>query len=146
MTPTEAAALLTICASFDNRKPDENAATAWAMALDDLRFIDCREAIVVHYRTSREWIMPVNIREGVKRVRIDRWNAFVEQIPGKYLLPPARFADDPDAELRWVHDVNARVRDGEVTHPDQIDDERGELKPHDVIAELGQIGRSVPRA
>ena len=32
MTPAQAAALLTIAASFDNRKPDADQAKAWAMA------------------------------------------------------------------------------------------------------------------
>lgn len=58
MTPTEAAMLLTIAASYDNRKPDADQAKAWAMVLDDLRFVDAHawalqaEAVALGYDTE----------------------------------------------------------------------------------------------
>ena len=52
MTPTDAARLLTLAAAYDNRKPDADQAKAWAMVLDGLRFEDCCEAIVAHYRAT----------------------------------------------------------------------------------------------
>lgn len=141
MTPTEAAALLTVAAAFDNRKPDPDAATAWALALDGIRFHDARDVIVQHYRDSRDWIMPADVIKGVNRVRIKRLEAFDS---ATRLEPPAHLADNPGAEIAWFKAIRDRVMDGEITHPDQVD-ARGELKPRD-IASLGQIGRSVPDA
>lgn len=145
MKPTEAAALLTIAAAYDNRKPDADAARVWAITLDGLRFADCREAIVEYYRHSRDWLMPVDVIEGVRALRSARWTAFVrQQAHGDYLLPPAHMADDPAAEQRWIREITERVRDGEIISPDQLD-ERGELKPRDVES-LGQLGQAMPRA
>jgi hypothetical protein len=80
---TEAAALLTVAAAFDNRKPDADQAKVWALALDGLRFIDCRDAIVTHYQSSREWLMPADVIRGVKRLRRDR-----RHTPGTSRTPP----------------------------------------------------------
>ena len=72
MTPTEAAALLTIAAAYDNRKPDADQAKAWAMALDGLGFEDCRQVVVEHYRKTRDWLMPADVFNGVRRLRYER--------------------------------------------------------------------------
>lgn len=142
MKPAEAAALLAVAAAFDNRKPDADAATAWALALDGRRFEDCRDAIVAYYRKSREWVMPSDMLEGVSAIRNGRISAFWRASGHVYLLPPAHLADDPAGEQRWSAEMLRRIADGEVIDPDQIDD-RGELKPRDV-ASLGLIGKEVP--
>lgn len=118
MKPTEAAALLTIAAAYDNRKPDADQAKAWAMALDDARFEDCREAIVNHYRNSREWLMPVDVLKGVTAIRLERWNVYARRYG--MLQPPAHLADDAAAENRWVSVVTNRIRDGLISSPDEI--------------------------
>lgn len=110
MTPAEAATLLAIAAGFDNRKPDADAATAWAMALDGLRFTDCRDAIVAHYRSSSEWLMPVMVRDAVRRIRSKR----IDEHPP--LIPPPGL-DDAD-ELAWLADATRRVGDGEQVDSD----------------------------
>jgi hypothetical protein len=69
MTPAEAQNLLSVAAAFDNRKPSEEAAIAWSHALADLPYGDCRDAVVAHYRTSSEWLMPAKVIAEVKRVR-----------------------------------------------------------------------------
>lgn len=140
MKPTEAAALLTICAAYDNRKPDVDAAKAWAMALAGHRFEDCREAIVNYYRASRDWIMPADVIKEVNRIR---WARIVAFDSVTHLEPPAWLADDPAGEIQWFSRIRQLVADGEVTHPDQVD-ERGDLKPRDLTS-LGQVGREVPR-
>lgn len=139
MKATEAAALLTIAAAYDNRKPDADQARAWALVLDGLRFEDCRDAIVAHYRSSREWLMPVNIVEGVTALRWKRLGAFNSLCS---LNPPPHLADNPRGEIEWRRRIDQRVMDGEITHPSQVD-EHGDLKPHDV-AELGLVGQRVP--
>lgn len=106
MTPTEAAALLTICAAYDNRRPDPDAAKAWAMALDGLRFEDCREAIVQHYRASREWIMPADVLTAVKKTRTSRLED-VAPCPPRGLDP-----DDTAAYAGWLAGVRQAIADG----------------------------------
>lgn len=140
MKAAEAAALLTIAAAYDNRKPDADAAKAWSLVLDGLRFEDCRDSIVSYYRNNRAWIMPSDVIAGVKALRRERLSKFDNLVR---LEPPAHLADDPAAEIAWFNTTRLRVANGEITHPDQVD-ERGELKPRDV-ASLGLVGRTVPR-
>ena len=144
MKSTEAAALLTVAAAFDNRKPDPDAAKAWALALDGLRFDDCRDAIVAHYRKSREWIMPSDVIAGVNAIRTKRVK--------DYGPLPAPDHLDPDAEdfdqqySRYIRESNRAIADGEILPGQPLFDAPAiEASPRDV-ASLGQIGRSVPRA
>lgn len=75
MTTAEAARLLTLAAAYDRRTIGEADATAWADALHGLRAADCAEAIRRHYRDSRDWIMPADIRHTVRKLRADRIRA-----------------------------------------------------------------------
>jgi hypothetical protein len=150
MTPAEAAALLTIAAAYDNRKPDEDQARAWALVLTDLRFEDCRDAIVIHYRHSRDWLMPADVVKGAQKLRIERWDNYYSHF-GMPPYPP-ELADDPAAENRWYDTVRQHILNGTVTHPDQwqhvapeLVGPTPELKSRD-IASLGLIGQRVPRA
>lgn len=122
MTPAEAAMLLTVAAAYDNRKPDEDAAKAWALALDGLPYIDCRDAIVAHYRGSTEWIMPAVVRAAVRRIRAKR----IDDHPP--LVPPPGL--DDVQERRWLTEARRRVGDGE-----QIDSDAayGELVTSDAV-------------
>lgn len=106
MTPTEATGLLAVAAAFDNRKPDEAAAHAFAAALEGLRFDDCRQAIIEHYRTSTDWLMPAMIRTAVRRIRSKR----ISEHPP--LIPPPGL--DSREEFNWLADATRRVGDGEV--------------------------------
>lgn len=118
MTPAEAQVLLSMCATVDNRKPDEDAARAWAAMLDDLRFDDCRIAVVEHYKTSTEWLMPAKVRADVRRIRARRIAEHPEPIP-----PPDL---SPRETAHWLADVRRRIGDGEQIDPDAA---FGELKP-----------------
>ena len=121
MTPQEAAALLTVAAAFDNRKPDPDAAQAWALALGDLPFTDCRDAIVAHYRKTTEWLMPAHVLELVKRVRDKR----IADHEGALTPPP--HAREGDAHRDWLREAKRRLGDGEPveaiawTDPDAIE-------------------------
>ena len=108
MSPTEAAALLAMAATFDNRKPDPAAATAWATVLDGLRPEDCRQAVIEHYRDHTEWLMPAMVRTAVRRIRTARIIAY-----GTLPDPPAGL--DPDnahAYARWLADIRRQIADG----------------------------------
>jgi hypothetical protein len=134
MKPTEAAALLTIAAAYDNRKPDADQAKAWAMALDGLRFEDCREVIVAHYRKSRDWLMPSDVVGGVMRLRAKRIDDY-----GPIEAPPGIDPDDVAIYRRHIRTRQREIADGDAVKPESLTGRR-----RDVIAELGHIGREIP--
>ena len=135
MKPTEAAALLTIAAAYDNRKPDADQAKAWAMALDDLRFEDCRTVIVEHYKRSREWLMPVDVVQGVRRLREKR---LADYGP---LPAPAVDPDDTERYQREEARIRRDVADGTLLAPEPSATDRALSR--DVIRELGHVGQTV---
>lgn len=135
--PTEAAALLTIAAAFDNRKPDADQAKMWALALDGIRFEDARDVIVAHYRRTRDWLMPADVSRGVQRLRYERIDAF-----GPIPAPAGIDPDDKAAYQAARLEMQTAIADGLLTSADLVADELGRRR--DVIAELGHIGSEVP--
>jgi hypothetical protein len=124
MNTQESAALLSIAAAFDNRKPDADAAMAWSVALDGIRFEDARDAIVKHYRVSSEWLMPAKVIAEVKRIRDKR----IDDHPP--LTPPAGPEGESDADLErrqraWLKEARWRIGNGETIDCDVA---YGELK------------------
>ena len=107
MTPAQAQALLTVAAAFDNRKPDPDAAMAWSLALDGYGFEDCRDAIVAHYRTTRDWIMPSDVTTAVKRTRGSR----IEDAPPPS-PPPGLDPDRTGDYAHWLAGVRRAIADG----------------------------------
>jgi hypothetical protein len=128
MNIAEAQVLLGMAAMFDNRKPDEDAAKAWAAALDDLRFIDCRDALIEHYKTSTEWLMPAMVRATVKRIRAKRIADF-----GHFDVPHG--LKDADYN-RFLLDTRRRIADGEITSAKEL--ETPDLKPR-VLPDLRRV-------
>lgn len=137
MKPTEAAALLTIAAAFDNRKPDADQAKMWALALDGIRFEDARDVIIAHYRRTRDWLMPVDVSDGVRRLRHARLDAY-GPIPAPVGIDP----DDTDAYRRAFKATQRAIADGMLTAPPAIEFVLDPVR--DVVAELGHIGSEVP--
>jgi hypothetical protein len=113
MTPAEAQVLLSMASAYDNRKPDPDAAKAWAAALDDLRFVDCRDALIKHYKTSTEWLMPAMIRAEVKRIRAKRIAEF-----GHYDVPPGL---DSRQTMEFIRATNKRIADCEVASAAELE-------------------------
>lgn len=132
MNAAEAAALLTIAASFDNRKPDEDAARGWAYALEDVRFVDAREAVVKHYRRSSQWLMPVDVIKAVTAIRADR----IAKAP--HPIPPAGLTESE--ERAWIGDARRRIADGEP--PEQFVRHLGPQRPMRALVQ--QAGASLP--
>lgn len=132
MTPAEAQMLLGIAASFDNRKPNEEAAVAWAAVLGDLEFVACRDAIVEHYRESREWIMPADVVSRVRHRVTERFRAFGT------LIPPEEVRDDYELERKWRIWARDEIGSGRATCPGDIGMDDGSGYPkRDVHALLG---------
>lgn len=126
VTAPEAAALLAHAAGYDNRKPDAHAARAWAEALSDIDFQDALTAIANHYGSSREWIMPSDVRAGVRAIENQR----LSNLPNLYELEPPEsvtaLIDDDEAfnaaYLEWIQSQARRARKGEPleTGPQQV--------------------------
>lgn len=104
MTPAEAQVLLSMAATVDNRKPDPDAAKAWAAMLDGLRVEDCMQAIREHYTESTEWLMPAMVRARVKRIRAKR---IADHPP---LVPPPGL--DDAQERQWLAGARRHIGDG----------------------------------
>lgn len=68
-TVAEAAELLALASAYDSRKPDEARIHAWHDALSDVDADDCAQFIRDHYRESREFLAPSDVRHGSFRVR-----------------------------------------------------------------------------
>lgn len=133
MKPTEAAALLAVASSADNRKPDAEVAKAWAQFLNGLRYEDCLTVVVAHYRTSRDWLMPADIVAGVKRLR-DKRIAEYGPIPAPTHIDP----DDSAKLAAWMRGAVARVGDGTMPPPAALTGPK-----RDVVAELGHVGHTI---
>ena len=101
MTSDEVWDLLELIASIDRRKVGLTDRQVWEGLVGDLSAADAQAAVIAHYRESREWIMPADVRTRVKALRRDRLEH--EIIPA----PPAELADEPG---RWRSELNAEIR------------------------------------
>jgi len=71
---------------IDNRRVDEEVIREWHLYLEDVADVPAAlEAITMHRMESREWLMPVDIRRGVDRIRdaaitgrTDEWGNLLE--------------------------------------------------------------------
>lgn len=111
MTPQEAAQLLTVCAGIDNRKPSAETARLWAAMLNGLPYAACERAVLAHYAESREWIMPADIRN---RVRRDRAAAITHD---EALELPPHDPDDTGLHVRLLIEARANAAEGRTYQP-----------------------------
>lgn len=89
-TLADAYELLAVAQTFDRRTVGDFDAGGWRRALTGLDLDDAKQAVVEHYTTSTDWLMPGHVRAGVKRLRANR----LERAP--YTVPDAD-PDDPRA-------------------------------------------------
>lgn len=75
MTPAQTAELLGMCAAFDRRTVGRADVTAWHLVLQDVDYTDAQQAVADHYRDNHDWIMPSDVRAGVRRIRDARIEA-----------------------------------------------------------------------
>lgn len=113
MNGDEIGKLLGLMALADNRKPpedDEGRAAMiafWLSMVGDLAYADAAEAVRDHYRESRQWIMPSDIRQRVAAIRGERLR--LNPVPP----PPPELLDDPDAYRKHLRESAKRIGDGE---------------------------------
>ena len=119
MDADEIGKLLGLMALADNRKPPEDdegrqaMIAFWLGMVGDLTYADAAQAVQGHYRESREWIMPADIRRLVADIRQERLRA-----AGPVEIPE-ELADRPLEALAWKQRRLADIADGQVL-PRQI--------------------------
>jgi len=72
MTPDDTVDLLTECATYDQRTVGETDVRAWYKAIGHLDRDDALAAVARHYGRTRERIMPADIAQLVREIRIER--------------------------------------------------------------------------
>lgn len=113
MISDEIGKLLGLMALADNRKPpeDEEGQVAmiafWLSMVGDLDYADAATAVQEHYRESREWIMPSDIRRRVKEMRAERLKANPPP------APPAELLDDPVAYRAALRESTEAIASGQ---------------------------------
>lgn len=122
MLKSEVADLLALAAATDNRKVGQADVEAWHAVLtqalgERLRFDDARFALLEHYGSSREYLMPVAIVEFVKKLRRTR-RAKVQLCPPADLVDAHGYPDPEDAEkyaawIAWRKTALQAVENGE---------------------------------
>lgn len=107
MIPSEAAQLLAFEATVSQRTVSELDAKAWARALFDVSLDDAVEAVTSLWRRSNARMTPFDVLVEVRRIRGDRLDRVVEDVPDA----------DPDDVSAWLAALRAgrvRVADGTV--------------------------------
>ena len=139
MRPTEVVALTRyIRAHFPHQPIDEFTTEALEETLAAYPLADCRSAVLNLAERGDEWCQPTAVKAEVKRIRSKRVADYGPIEPPAGLDP-----DDVRGYQRWLAGMTKAIADGEITAPPAIEFD-GE--PHDVIAELGHIGREIPDA
>lgn len=111
MTIEETIDLLTAAAAFDRRTVGKADAVAWHAAIGDLRFEDCQEAVIAHYRETSDWLMPTHVRQRVRAVRAHRIED--AEVPA----PPSELADNPSAYQAALRAARVAIADGADPRP-----------------------------
>lgn len=141
MTPADIAELLTMCAAFDRRTIGRADALAWHQVLADLDYADARQAVADHYSSTREWIMPVDIRQRVKAIRERRITAAHPVYDGQ----PGETGAQSAAGIRAL---TADAASGRLpARPIALALEAGTGRPSPrLLARLPEVGRDIPAA
>lgn len=108
MTRDDVIDILTLAASYDKRTVGHADVAAWEAAIGDLPAEDSKLAVIGHYGESREWIMPADVRHGVRAIRADRMRN--KEIPP----PPAELLDDHAAYSRALRESAVALASGEA--------------------------------
>lgn len=137
MNRSETAVLLGIAAAYDQRTVGESDVMAWQELLGDVRAADAVQAVKDHYSTETRRVMPVDVLNGVRRIRKDRLDRNPEP------PPPDQLADDPRAQQAWTLEMRRCIADGELTTTVAEVNAAGQERLRQLIA---GVGREVPGA
>ena len=111
MKPDEAVALCRFTAACcPSQKFDEYTPDAWGLLLEDIRFVDAKDAVTRMAR-KQPWVSPAEIIAEVKKMRAKRIAEF-----GPIPPPPAEVLD-PDnwkAFIEWQTATTKAIADGDL--------------------------------
>lgn len=110
MNRAQTADLLNLIASTDGRKLTQQMPAAWFDILGAYTYEDCRAAVINHFQTSTEWLMPAHIIRHVKHLRKDRLLAVRETVE-----PNRADTDDPTTYVETRRRLTQLIADGHVT-------------------------------
>lgn len=79
MNLAETQTLLTLAKSIDNRDFDDATVIAWQQILADVDEPDATKAVLGHFASSRDYLMPVHVRDGAEQHRRNRIRTLREQ-------------------------------------------------------------------
>jgi hypothetical protein len=137
--------LLSMVAAFDKRKVGQTEVEAWFMAVGKLNLDDARQAVAEHFATSTDYLMPVHVAQGVKRIRADR----LDRAPA--MPPPVEIVDNSRDVLGWLHRQIRDIADGKFVGnilgppagqrrpgppPEEFGDAREAMAPDDDVRRL----------
>lgn len=109
MKLSEASALLSFMAAFDQRTIGEADAMAWSSVLGNISLADAQEAVRRHYKASTDRAMPAHIVAGVQKI--------LEEASG-VPVGPGLGSEVPDADPDDLRGYMAALRAGKtVTMP-----------------------------
>lgn len=108
MSPDQVIDLLSLMAAYDRRTVGETDVRAWHLAVADLPFDDAKEAVVRHYQQERSWLMPVDVRKLVKKIREERITA--DPLPA----PDPELAVDPESYTLALRRIVRTAGDGRM--------------------------------
>jgi hypothetical protein len=115
---TETAALLTLAAAYDQRTIGEADVLAWQAILGPTSFADAQTAVKAHYATKRDRVMPVDVIDGVRKIRNDRLERYESWVQPGPELTAAQYRD-------WLRDTRQAIADGWVPpEPAELDKAR----------------------
>ncbi|GIH69465.1 zinc finger domain-containing protein [Sphaerimonospora thailandensis] len=102
--------LLSAIAAIDKRKIGQTEVNTWHMILGHLDLDDALQATAHHFATSTDYLMPVHIVTGVKRIRADRLDRSITA------PPPAELSDDARAAQAWLQQQIKKIADGKAVN------------------------------
>jgi hypothetical protein len=108
----ETAAVLAMITALDTRRMyGDIDAKAWHAVIGDLRFDDCREAVIAHYRESPHSITPADVRSKVMAVRKIRIGDRIAPLPP---IDPSDTASYQQWQQAWYRGVGDGLTEDEA--------------------------------
>lgn len=101
MNLAETHALLTLAATLDNRRFDDATVVAWQEILADQPFDDCRTAVIRHFASTTDYLLPAHVIRGAAEIDRERRRVYRE-------------ARERESQLALEADPTRRDRSDEV--------------------------------
>ena len=104
MNREETALLLARIATYDNRQVEPTTIAVWFDTLGHLDYYQAVEAVTEHFRTSHDYLAPVHVAEGVRRIRAARAEERSRMVNASHGGPP------PVSAPPWLAEAEAASR------------------------------------